>query len=65
MLGSLTAPGRAATRDDAAERGAFGHGNTVGARDRGLLRLNDQPARAPADASLCSSQNTTHGSGAA
>jgi hypothetical protein len=65
MLGSLPAPGRAATRDDAAERVAFRHGNTVGARDIALSRLNGQPAHAPADASPCSSQNTTHGPGAA
>jgi len=64
MLGSLTAPGRAATRDDAAERVAFRHGNTVGARDRGLTRLNGQPAYAPADASPCPSRDRTHGSGA-
>ena len=64
MLGSLTAPGRAATRDVAAERVAFRHGNTVGARDFALSRLNGQPACAPADASPCPSRDRTYGLGA-
>jgi hypothetical protein len=33
MLGSLTTPGRAATRADAADRVAFRLGNVVGTRD--------------------------------
>jgi hypothetical protein len=63
MLGSLTAPGRPAARNDAADRVAFRLGNAVGTRDKGLTRLNGQPARSPADASLCPSRDTTHGSG--
>jgi hypothetical protein len=63
MLGSLTAPGRLAARDSAAIRVAFRHGNTVGTQDKGLTRLNGQPARSPADASPCPSRGTTHGSG--
>ena len=47
MLGSLPAPGRAATRDDAAKRVAFRHGNTVGVRDIALSRLNGQSAHTP------------------
>jgi hypothetical protein len=35
MLGSLTTPGRAAARDDAAARIAFRSGNAVGTRDKG------------------------------
>jgi hypothetical protein len=34
MLGSLTTPGRAATRADAADRVAFRLGNAVGTRDK-------------------------------
>ena len=63
MLGSLTAPGRPTARDNAAGRVAFQVDNPVGARDRGLTRLNGQPARSPADASPCPSRDTTHGSG--
>jgi hypothetical protein len=65
MLGSLTALGRSIARDNAVERVAFRFGNTVGAQDKGLTRLNGQPARSPADASPCSSRSTTHGSGPA
>jgi hypothetical protein len=63
MLGSLTAPGRFAACDSAATRLAFRHGNAVGTRDKGLTRLNGQPACSPADASPCPSRDTTHGSG--
>jgi hypothetical protein len=63
MLGSLTTPGRAAARDNAAARVAFQFGNTVGTRDRALSRLDGQPARSPADASPCPSRDTTHGLG--
>jgi hypothetical protein len=63
MLGSLTAPDRSATRVDAAARVAFRHGNAVGIRDKGLARLNGQPACSPADASPCPSRDMTHGSG--
>jgi len=63
MLGSLTTPGRTATRADAAVRVAFQFGNTVGTRDRTLSRLDGQPARAPADASPSPSRDTAHGSG--
>jgi hypothetical protein len=63
MLGSLTAPGRSTARDVAAARVAFQASNPVGTRDHVLTRLNGQPARSPADASSCSSRNTTHGSG--
>ena len=37
MLGSLTAPGRLAARDNATVRVAFRHGNAVGTRDKGLI----------------------------
>lgn len=63
MLGSLTTPGRAATRADAAVRVAFQFGNTVGTRDKALSRLDGQPARAPADASPSPSRDMAHGSG--
>jgi hypothetical protein len=63
MLGSLTTPGRVATRDDAATHVAFLYGNSVGTRFSMLSRLNGQPARTPADASPGSSRNTPHGSG--
>jgi len=53
MLGSLTAPDRSATRVRAAGRIAFRPGNAVGIRDKGLTRLNGQPACSPADASPC------------
>ena len=65
MLGSLTAPGRPTARDSAAGRVAFQFGNPVGTRDKGLTRLNGQPARSPADASPCPLRNTTHGAGPA
>ena len=65
MLGSLTAPGRPTARDSAAGRVAFQVGNPVGTRDKGLTRLNGQPARSPADASPCPLRNTTHGAGPA
>jgi hypothetical protein len=64
MLGSLTTPDRAATRDDAAGRVAFQVGNPVGVREMALSRLDGQPARSPADASPCPSRDTTHGLGA-
>ncbi len=64
MLGSLTAPGRRAARDDATGRVVFRHGNTVDTRDFVLTRLNGQPVRSPADASFRPSRDTTHGSGA-
>jgi len=51
MLGSLTTPGRGATRDIAATRVAFRFGNIVGTRDKTLSRLDGQPARSPTDAS--------------
>ena len=63
MLGSLTTPGRAAARDNAAVRVAFQFGNTVGTRDKTLSRLDGQPARSPTDASPWPSRDTTHGSG--
>jgi hypothetical protein len=63
MLGSLTTPGRAATRADAAVRVAFRFGNIVGTREMALSRLDGQPARSPADASPSPSRNTAHGSG--
>jgi len=63
MLGSLTAPDRSTARVGAATRVAFRHGNAVGIRDKGLTRLNGQPACSPADASPCPSRGTTHGSG--
>jgi hypothetical protein len=51
MLGSLTAPDRSTARVGAVARIAFRHGNAVGIRDKGLTRLNGQPACSPADAS--------------
>jgi len=63
MLGSLTTPGRTATRVDAADRVAFRFGNTVSTRKKTLSRLDGQPARSPADASPLLSRATTHGSG--
>ena len=63
MLGSLTTPGRTATRADAAVRLAFRFGNIVGTRDKALSRLDGQPARAPTDASPSPSRVTAHGSG--
>ncbi len=47
LLGSLTAPGRSATRRDAADRVAFRPGNTLGTREQALTRLHGQPARSP------------------
>lgn len=64
MLGSLTTPGRAATRVDATVHVAFRVGNLVGTRDKTLSRLDGQPTRSPADASPCPSRDTAHGSGA-
>ena len=63
MLGSLTTPGRDATRADAATHVAFRFGNTVGTRDKALSRLDGQPARSPADASPGPSRDPAHGSG--
>jgi len=63
MLGSLTTPGRPATRAVAAVRVAFRFGNTVGTRDKALSRLDGQPARTPADASPRPSRDVAHGSG--
>jgi hypothetical protein len=62
MLGSLTAPGRVATCDNAAARVAFRFGNIVGTRDLALSRLKPLPTLrlAPRGRAVQRSQLTLH-----
>jgi len=63
MPGSTTTPGHMGTRAVVPIRVAFRQQNDVGARERGLSRLNGWPAHTPADASPVPSRAPAHGSG--
>ena len=63
MPGSLTAPGRQGTRDNAPRRAAFRVWKRVGTRNMSLSRLNGWPTHSPVNASPTPSRAPAHDSG--
>ena len=60
MPGSLTAPGRQGTRDNAPRRAAFRVWKRVGTRNMSLSRLNGWPTHSPVNASPTPSRAPAH-----
>ena len=63
MPGSTTTPGHMDARAVASVRVAFRQQNGVGARNKGLSRLDGWPVHSPTDASLAPSRVPAHGLG--